>query len=155
MSSTHLILIIVLLSSGHSVLAGEHSHHSVTQNAEIQLDHGNKWATDIPLRQAMKYLNDLARKNLPAIHAGTFNDESYKKMGLAMTEQTNLIFKNCKLPPNADKELHKILIKILNSEKVFQNKDQTLSEHDAFDSFLKSLKLYGKYFQHDGWVPVE
>lgn len=155
MRSLHLIVIIFLLGSGHSVPAGEHSHHSDAKNTEIQLDHGKKWATDISLRRAMKSLNDLARENLPAIHAGTFSDESYKKMGMAMVEQTNLIFKNCKLSPDADKELHKILINILNSEKVFMNKDQTVNKHDAFVSILNSLKLYGSYFQHDGWNSAE
>jgi len=149
------IMITILLSFSISLLAEEHSHHDNLQKSELQLNHGKKWSTDLPLRQGMESINRIAKENSSEIHTGKFSNESYNKMGLAMKEQTDLIFKNCKLSPAADKELHKILIVILNSEKEFMDSAKTTNKQEAFDSLLKSLDLYDNYFQHSGWIPAQ
>ena len=146
-------IIALTCTSLTSGLAAEHAHpaHSKTNSANLTLDHGKKWATDLPLRQSMEKISQLMNSNMSIIHNNKMSDSEFKKLGQQIHAQTNNIFKNCKLSPKADQMLHEILIPILKAEKVYLGTEKSLSKHDATLSVMSSLESYGKYFNHKDW----
>lgn len=150
MKTTLMITILVL---GSPIFAADHSHHQAP--AAIKLDHNKKWATDAALRKGMDAINQLIRESFPGVRDGKINDRALSKLGTEMKEQTDYVFKNCKLAPQADQELHKILIKIMSAQQVLTGKEKAAAKHEAFDSVVTALNEYGNYFEHDGWAPAK
>lgn len=130
--------------------AAEHSHSANAEpgKTKLELDHGKKWMTDLPLRQGMEAIELLMNKNISAIHKKSLKDSDYKILGKDISTQTNNIFKNCKLSAEADQMLHRILAQILNAEQVFWRKNNTLSKHEAALDVMSALEDYKKYFDH-------
>lgn len=149
------LITIILGYCGTAALAEEHSTHSTSSNQEAQLNQGKRWETDKPLRESMEKISLLAKKNMSAIHNEKQTQDAYAEMGNAIKKQTDLIFKNCKLPPAADQELHKILIPILNSVTIFTGKGTSREKHEAFVVLLNSLAQYGSHFEHKNWSNPE
>lgn len=127
-----------------------HSESDKTHNTEFKLNNGKKWATDLPLRQSMKKVSELMTNNISRIHNNKMSDSDYKNLSQKISVQTKNIFKNCKLSPKADEQLHKLLVPILKAEKVFLGTDKSLNKHDAAMAVMKSLDNYRKYFNHKG-----
>lgn len=155
MKSNLLNITLILLTCAHftSSYASDHSHpiHSKISKTNLTLDHGKKWATDLPLRQSMEKISQLMNSNLSLIHNNKMSDSEFKSLSQQIHSQTNNIFKNCKLSPKADQMLHEILIPILKSENVYLGTEKSMSKHDATVSIMRSLENYGKYFDHKDW----
>jgi hypothetical protein len=149
------LITVVLGYCGTVALAEEHSAHSTSSNQEAQLNQGKKWETDKPLRKGMEKISLLAKKNISAIHNEKLTPKAYVELGNEIKAQTDLIFKNCKLPPTADQELHKILFPILNSVTTFTGKGTNKEKHEAFVALLNSLAQYGSHFEHKNWSNPE
>ena len=90
-------LIFLTCASFTRGFASDHAHseHSKSNNSQLKLDHGKKWATDLPLRQSMEEISQLMNNHLSLIHNGKMSDSAYKKLGQQLKTQTNNIFKNC------------------------------------------------------------
>lgn len=152
MKAYTMIFVLLIVSAVQIAYAEEHHHHEASNKQEIRLDvDGKKWATDEPLRRGMNQINVLAKESMTPIHSGQATDETYKKLGRALKKQTDAIFKNCKLAPAADQELHKILVPIVKAEDTFTGSGSLGEKHEAFMAVLQSLEQYGVYFAHEKW----
>jgi hypothetical protein len=122
------------LSAG-AYAAEEHPHHG-TGEATLVLDHGKKWQTDAPLRKGME--------NIRAAMAGK---GKYAAKAERVNAEVAYIVQNCKLPEDADAQLHLVIAELMAGAEAMQG------EHarEGAKRVAKALNEYGKFFDHPGW----
>ena len=90
-------LLAATLSTPLASLAAESHDHGAAASHHIELNAGKKWATDAPLRKAMKEIKVSVDRTLPAAHAGKAQAADFDAFGQAVTAQIGYIVENCKL----------------------------------------------------------
>jgi hypothetical protein len=115
--------------------AGEHDHHG-TQEAKLVLNQGKKWQTDAPLRKGME--------NIRAVLA---SGNTYPAIAERVNAEVAYIVQNCKLPEDADAQLHILIAELMAGAEAMQG------EHapDGADRVARTLHTYGEFFDHPGW----
>lgn len=129
--SQTVLALVLSLAFGGTALAAEdaHSHGQAAGEAKLVLDHGKKWQTDAPLRQGME--------NIRAALAKGMKDQALAKK---VEAEVAGIVQNCKLPPEADEQLHIVI-------------GELVAGAEARDTarVKKALNAYGEFFDHAGW----
>ena len=134
---------------------GEDDHHhqhgakqtSGKKEAQLSLNKGQKWPTYKVLRTRMHDIHQLVEQNLERIHKGQMSDGEFQTMGGSIEGHINDIFKNCKLAPAADAQLHVILAKMIkNKDLLKKEKASSKQRHQAVEGIMGGLKDYHKYF---------
>jgi uncharacterized membrane protein YkoI len=120
---------------------------------KITLDQGRKWATDAPLRQGMDAIRVELATNLPAIRGNGLQSADYRALGENLESQVGFIVGNCKLPPQADANLHVIMAELLAAADELKWAD-TRKARTAAMRAVKAANTYGKYFDHPQWRPL-
>ena len=120
--STFTSVAIVALTS---MLAGiQFAHSDQTEHAHthgqagaavtrLELNAGAKWATDESLRSGMAAIREAFDADHGAIHAGNESDAQYAALADRIERQVQAIVANCKLPAEADANLHYIVADLL------------------------------------------
>ncbi|RFF33022.1 hypothetical protein [Wenzhouxiangella sediminis] len=151
------VLLAVLITLGLSGVAGaqqgkhEQGHHEMHASGELQLQRpeSGKWASDESLRQGM---SELEAAFGPA-HAAYRNDafDAEQAAGLADTieQKVNFMFANCRLPADADAELHKLLAASLDAARMLRESDEP---HRGLHRLHRVLQAYPEHFEHPGWA---
>jgi len=106
-----------------------HDHGHAADEAKLVLNHGQKWPTDAPLRQGMENIR-------AAVHKGLEHDALAK----AVETEVAGIVQNCKLPPEADAQLHIVIAELMAGAEA----------HDV-KRVAGALNAYGEHFDHPGW----
>lgn len=100
---------------------------------------------------------------MDAIHAAfrTYHHQ-YKSEGLEqedaaaladqVEQQVQQIIATCKLPANADAELHKLLGAIMVAVGTLR---ESSVPHDGLHALHSALKAYGRHFDHPDWQKGE
>ena len=149
-------LAMAFLVSGASLAADDaalHDHDHGDVPFELQLDNGQKWAIDPPLRKAMDDINDAMRTSLDAIHQDRLPAEEYAALATQVNEGIAYMVANCELPPDADAQLHVVIAQLMaGSEKMAGNSDA--AARDGAVQVLGALDAYAQYFDHAGFVPA-
>jgi hypothetical protein len=130
-------LAFALAFAGPAAAAEEpHGHGHGTGEARLVLDHGRKWQTDAPLRKGME--------NIRAVLATRQKPEALAEL---VTAEAAYIVQNCKLPEDADAQLHLIIAELLAGA------DEMKGERggEGVERVVKALDQYGTYFDHPGW----
>ncbi len=143
-----------LALSSVPALAQTHDHGHAA-SAALTLDHGRKWDTDAPLRQAMGNLARAVSQNLPAAHAGTLTDAQYDALGAQANREFAYIVENCKLTPQADAVLHVILGDMVNGAEAIGGKQADQPRSGGVVRLAQALNRYGEYFNHPGWQDIQ
>lgn len=117
----------------------------------MKLNNGQKWQTDAPLRQGMSEIRASVSSSLQRIHNGQFTPAEYAALGDRIQAQIDYVTANCKLPEEADLQLHVSLTQII--EGVAAMKEKTGQEQGAL-KVVQALNAYGQYFDHPGWKPL-
>lgn len=131
------------------VVAAEPHAHAAT--VAIKLDNGKKWPTDEALRQGMGEIRTAISEALGPIHANKFSRGAFDKLAERVQGQIDYITANCKLPEEADHQLHVVLEQILDGVTVMKaNKGRA----DGAAKIAQALDLYGSHFNHAGWKPL-
>jgi len=108
----------------------------------MQLNAGQKWETDEPLRGGMERIRTLVANAAPEDAA------SMQSLSGGIREQVDYLIQNCKLAPEADATLHVMLADLL------QGADLISKEHDparGLSVINAALDVYPRYFAHAGW----
>ena len=152
---TKLAVLLASLLLGISVAAQaaaphEHHAHGNPEPQKLQLNAGQKWATDAPLRQAMSEINQAMATALPRIHKNQFAAADYQALAGTVSQKVAYAVANCKLEAKADAMLHLVIADLLAGAEAMESK-QPEARHDGAVSVLHALQAYGKYFQHPGW----
>lgn len=132
------------------VVAAEPHGHAGT--AEIRLDNGKKWPTDEALRRGMGEIRTAMADALPAIHADKFSRAAFEQLAGRVQGQIDYVTANCKLPEEADHQLHVVLEQILDGIAVM--KADTGRAQGAV-KIVQALDQYGAHFNHAGWRPLK
>ncbi len=149
-------LATALLFSGVSLASGDaalHDHDHGDMPFELQLDNGQKWAIDPPLRKAMGDISDAMRQSLNAIHEDRLPAEDYAALATEVNEGVAHMVANCELPPDADAQLHMVIAQLMaGSEKMTSSSEA--APRDGAVQVLGALDAYAQYFDDADYVPV-
>lgn len=145
-----LFLLTIAAPGWTAVDHGEHQAHQKNE-AGISLNNGKPWPTDAPLRKGMEAIQREMRDALPRIHAGTYTAKNYTTLAKKMRAHLNHITRNCKLKPEADLQLHRILVEVLHGSEVLEAKQ---GQSSGAAIIVRALDLYGRHFDHPGWKPL-
>lgn len=143
-------LLITALSLLTTVNAEQHNHHNSL--GAITLNNGNKWAIDNSLHIGMTSIKSAIEANIDAIHLNTFKDEQYHKLASNIEQHLNYLFNHCKLPSDADEQLHVLLYSIMQGAKAM-----TTSENKRAGAIeiINALQRYPQYFEDTQWQPLQ
>jgi hypothetical protein len=129
-----------------------HEHQSgAAAVASIRLDSGRKWATDASLRSGMAAIRAAFDADHPAIHDGKQTDAQYEALAGRIESQVNFIVANCRLPPEADANLHYLVADLSQGVSLMRGQDPARTRHDGAALVHGALLAYGKYFDDPDW----
>lgn len=151
---TALFVSAILALTSFPLLAGEKYAHNDHGSSALQLDSGKKWETDAPLRKGMAGIRDAMASRLGEIHAGKLKKTQYAELSEEISAHTNSIFKNCKLSPKADAQLHLVLSQILGGNQQMKSAESIHDRRAGAIKIFDALQLYPKYFDHPDWKPL-
>lgn len=149
-----LLLVTALLSPVAAMSATGHDHGSADTH-KLQLNAGKKWETDAPLRQAMTAIRQSATQILPAAHAGKATAADYDAFGRAISAQVTYMVENCKLPPQADAQLHLIVAELMAGAEAAQGKQGDAQRASGVVQVAQASNAYGKYFNDGHWKSIK
>jgi hypothetical protein len=153
---THFFIIWTIVTA-QTASAQEHDHQHGQHDAgaasteksptELKLNRGKKWPTDQALRQNMTAIQKLMNDSMAKIHEGQFVDGDYLKMADKVDGNIKDIFKNCKLPTEADAQLHLILAEMTKQLEVLKKPGSSPEQrHEAAMAIMDSHHSYETYF---------
>ncbi|MBF0272494.1 MAG: hypothetical protein HQL98_10565 [Magnetococcales bacterium] len=150
-----LLLVLSLLASGPRLgwSAVEHHEANGTPRSEsgLTLNNGKPWPTDAPLRKAMESIQRDIREALPRIRSGSLSTRQYGVLAKKMHQHVHFITKNCKLAPEADTQLHKVLTEVIQGAEAME---AHRGQASGAAMIVHALDLYGRHFDHTGWKPL-
>lgn len=114
----------------------------------LSLNHGQKWASDAPLRQGMTRIRTAIAEVWSDVNNGVLPAKGYEKLAASVEGHVNYMIENCKLPEDADAQLHILLERIL--EGAARMRTSADRKHGVAE-VVQALKAYGMYFEHEGW----
>jgi hypothetical protein len=115
---------------------------------ELRLNNGQKWQTDVALRAGMSRIRAALDASLPLIHAGRYSAAEFSALGDEIQEQVDDVVANCRLPEEADLQLHVALTQVLHG--IHLMKGPTGQEQGAV-AVVQALNGYGDHFDHPQW----
>ena len=127
-SNAGLMAAVLFLASGGSPAIAqqqhEHEHESgAAAVASIKLDAGRKWATDA----------------------------QYDALADRIESQVDSIVANCRLPPEADANLHYVIADLSQGVSLMRGQYPVRSRHDGAALVHGALLAYGRYFDDPEW----
>ena len=129
--------------------SAEHAHeHGSHGSLSLELNQGEKWKTDAPLRKGMETIRSEMAGHLGQIHSDSLAGAEYLTLANKVQGQVQYMFANCELPPSADAQLHILLARML--EGVEQMRSESGQRQGAVQ-VVQALGAYGDHFEHSGW----
>lgn len=130
--------------------AQAHDHEAMHGSDELDLqrpDEG-KWASDESLRQGMTEMRSAFKPHHAAYKEGNFDAQKAADLADSVEGKVNFMFANCRLPAEADAELHKLLAAALGAARSLRESDEP---HEGLHQLHRVLQAYPEYFQHPDW----
>ena len=131
------------LSQQHS---HEHEHESTAQS--LVLDNGAKWQIDQSLHLGMVKIKQALVENLDAIHYDKFSAAQYAALAEQVDQQLSYLFEHCKLPAQADAQLHILLAKVMGASARMK---KSVGQKQGAVAIIQTLQDYPKYFDDANW----
>jgi hypothetical protein len=148
---------LTLLAAAPNHAPAQHEQHEAHGPggavAQLQLKDGQKWQTDAALRSGMANIRAAFDADHPAIHAGKQADAQYAALAKRIDQQVKSIVANCRLPAEADANLHLIVADLLQGISLMRGEDPARSRHDGAALIHGALNAYGKFFDDPAWKP--
>ena len=104
-----------------ALAAEPHAHAGAV---EIKLDNGKKWPTDAALRRGMGEIRIAMSDALTPIHRNEFSAGAYEALAARVQAQVDYVIANCRLPEEADQQLHIVLEQILDGHRRHEGRDR-------------------------------
>lgn len=134
---------------GTAIAADGHHGHEV--HGSMELNQGQKWEIDEPLRLGMNELHQIVSTGLSGVEANTLKPDDYNKMSGELMTQFTYIMDNCDLEPEPDVQLHILLANIIQNIEVIEGKIDGEQPEDGLLKMAEALNSYGEYFNHPNW----
>lgn len=132
-------------------MAEDHDHHDM-EGVELQLNAGQKWQTDAPLRQAMGEIGQAVNSSLDAIHNNQLDAAGYETLAEKVNQQVAYMIENCALEPAADAQLHIVIARLMNGAQLIQGKSDLQDKRKGAVQLVGALNDYAKYFSDADFV---
>ncbi len=130
----------------------DHAGHDAVQYAKLDLNAGKKWSTDAPLRSGMENIRAALAAELGVIKSSRrLSAEEYAALATWMNDEVAGIVQNCKLEPEADAQLHKVIAQIATGVEAMAANGTGASRRAAAQRVAQALGEYERYFDHPGW----
>lgn len=146
-----LALGLAIGGAGGALAADTHSHDGSGEGAELVLNDGVKWETDDALRQGMTDIRNHMAAALPRIHDGELAPAAYAELADKVDDRIEYLVENCKLTPEADEQLHVVLVEIMDGSTAMKG---DADPKQGAVKIIQALDAYPAYFDHPGWQPV-
>ena len=152
--SLALVFIIALTFSGVMIslptLASEHKHdsHHNAQQEMLKLNQGIKWPIDASLHTGMSKIKNAVETNISPIHTKQFTSPQYQALASEIKIHLGYLFENCKLPAEADAQLHTLLFKVMQGSEQMHKGDE---QRGGAIKIIKALQQYPQYFDDNNW----
>ncbi|MBF0213408.1 MAG: hypothetical protein HQM00_07580 [Magnetococcales bacterium] len=146
-----LLLWTGLAQSGWSAVEQPEHNGSAHSESGLTLNNGKQWPTDPALRKGMEAIQRDIREALPRIHDGSITPKQYAALANQMQTHVNELLKNCKLSPEADAQLHRIIAEVNQGAEAMAGQNGRAS---GAAMIVHALDLYGRHFDHAGWTPL-
>jgi len=147
-----LLSLIILFSASASVfaekLSQQHSHQHDSATQSLSLNNAAKWQIDQSLHLGMTKIQNVLSANLDAIHNNTLPAQQYVVLAKQVDQQLNYLFAHCKLPAEADAQLHILLAKIMRGSALMKNSE---SQKQGAVVIIQTLDDYPIYFNDASW----
>ena len=137
-------------SIGAGSAAEPHSHGDAAA-VQLKLDNSKKWQTDDALRHGMGEIRQTMAASLKLIHENTFSPAKYEALAADVQKHIDYVVGNCKLPEQADQQLHLVLEQIIDGAAEMK---KGAGRNQGAVKVVRALAQYGKYFDHAGWAPL-
>lgn len=147
-----LLIASALAFTAAGAAVAQHSHAGVSELQQMVLDQGKKWPTDEALRAGMAGIHEAMGQSLPRIHKGQFSPADYTALADVIQGRIDTIVANCKLPEEADLQLHYALTHMLGGLEAM--KDGPDREGGAV-AVVEAMSAYGAHFEHPGWSSLQ
>ena len=134
-----------------ALAATAHDHGHGAEPAKLQLNQGKKWATDEPLRRGMGAIREAVHGAPAPLHKGTAKPEAYAEVGKRIEAEVGRIVKECKLPPDADAQLHIVVADVIGGADAMKGAKDAKSGRAGLIRVDGALKAYSQHFDHPGW----
>lgn len=129
----------------------EHAHGKAHEHAPsaLALDAaGQRWATDAPLREGMLRIRAAVAATLASQGDRHLDAAAGVPLAEAVDAAVAYLFANCRLPPEADANLHLLLVRIIDAAPALRSDDRAEA---GLVRLLEALEAYPHYFDHPGW----
>lgn len=91
-------------------------------------------------------------QSLTPIHNNEFAPAQYEALATHIQSQIDYVVGNCKLPEQADQQLHLVLEQIIDGAADMKTK---AGRNRGAIKIVRALAQYGEYLDHAGWQPLE
>lgn len=132
-------------------MAEEHDHGDMA-GLELQLNAGQKWQTDAPLRQAMRDISSTVNSALDNIHTNQLDAAGYAAIAEQVNQQVAYMIENCQLEPQADAQLHIVIARLMDSAQHIQTHSDIQEKRNGAIHLLGALDSYATYFSDAEFV---
>ena len=150
------LTVLGLAAAGPSLAArNAHDHGHDAAAVTLQLNAGQKWETDAPLRAGMGEIRQSMAASLPAIHANKMSAKAYDGLAKKVQSAVGQIVAHCKLPPAADAQLHVVIADLLVGADQMAGKVKGAPRVNGAVKVIGALKAYGEHFDDAGFQPIE
>jgi hypothetical protein len=129
--------------------ADDHAHHH-DASSKVALQRppgGGNWHTDAPLRQGMETIHTALAAALPIFEQGELSAPAATTLAGAVTGQVQFMLANCKLEPDADAQLHILIVQMMSAAEAMV---ADAASAEGVPKLHQALQLYGDYFDHPG-----
>lgn len=150
------LFFLTVSCSHHSHKSNEHheSHHHHAE-AKLELNDGKKWETDESLRKGMTEIKKIAAANLSKVNKDSMDAKRFTDIATKVDSQIQFLIKNCKLPEDADAQLHVLVAKMVGAAHKMKDSSELSDRKVGFFEVVEAVNTYGDYFDHPNWTKLK
>ena len=135
--------------------AQEYTRKTGEPSTAPSLNHGKKWETDAVLRTGMEKIRQLMTTSRESIEKGAFGAHDYQRLAEVVNRDVVNILKDCKLTKDTNAALHAVVLADLtHSTELMRTSPKVQVQRAGALGVLQSLRNYGEYFEHPGWLQI-
>jgi hypothetical protein len=144
---------IGLLLLATQTYAAEPTPQPAARSAANTLNQGKKWDTDAATRQAMETIRQAMQASQSGIDKDQFTAQDYQRLAELIDQTVATMMKTRTLSKEAAKAFHLVVMVDLsqNLNLMLTGRSVALQRTGALGT-QQSLRNYGVYFQHPGWL---
>lgn len=155
------VFLVLILSStawiGATAHAGDHHGQRSNERQSVPAPRpAMKWETDDIVRQRMENVRQAVAAKDAEIQQDRLDSSGYQQLAEVINTNVDHILKDCKLTQAADAALNTVvLMDLTRSSELMRTSPKRPAQRAGALGVLQSLRLYGEYFEHPGWVTAQ